>query len=51
MNKKVSGKHMLLVFDGATYFEEVILHLIVDWKLEQQLIHLKFLENTMKGEG
>ena len=53
IKEEISGKHVSLVFDGTTRLGEVlvvILRFIVDWKLEQRLVRLKFLRNTMKGE-
>ena len=50
---KVNSKFVSIIFDGTTRLGEVlvvILRYIKDWKINQRLVRLKFLQKSMTGE-
>jgi hypothetical protein len=50
---RIKNKCVSLIFDGTTRLGEVlvvILRFISDWKINQRLVRLKFLQKSMTGE-
>lgn len=50
---EIQNKPLSVVFDGATHLSEIlviIVRFMNDWKVEQRLVRLKFIQKSMTGE-
>ena len=50
---EISGQYVSLIFDGTTRLGEVlviILRFVTDWKVEERLVRLEFLQKSLTGE-
>ena len=53
IRSELQGKYLSVVFDGTTRLGEVlavVMRFINDWKVEQRLVHLEFLQKSVNGE-
>ena len=53
IHEEVQGKFISVVFDGTTRVGEVlavVVRFLHDWKVEQCLAHLQFLQKSAKGQ-
>ena len=53
IQSELQGKYLPVVFDGTTRLGEVlavVVRLINDWKVEQRLVCLEFLQKSVNGE-
>ena len=50
IKSEINSKCVSLTFDGTTCLGEVLVRFISDWKINQRLVRLKFLQKSMTGE-